>query len=588
MEEKYIWDLTHIYNSKEDVYKSIEEAYNLLEKIKVYKGKLKDNNDNIFNVFSIYEKILCLIEKIYGYAMLEFHRDMSNLDAMKLYKKAENLLTESSEIVSFISPELSEMSEESLNSLLQEERFNPYRVEIKDIIKQKKHILSKEIEEVLAKYASTFNTSENVFDILTNTEFEFPKAEDSKGNLLEMSEGLFGKYLKGNDEVLRKNAYNSIYSLYKKHVNSISELYLSRVKTRCITSKLRNYSSSLEAATEADDSNINVYNALVKEVNNNLYINHDYMKLKAKLLGKEKIHSYDMSVNTLDVEDTNIEYEDAKNIVLDALKPMGEDYVQKLKFAFDNRWLDVYERKNKMTGGYNMGVYGVHPYILLNYVKSLRDVSTIAHELGHAMHSMYSSENQNVFNSGYTIMVAEVASTVNEILLANYLIDKETDPKKKAALITEQLDLIRATLIEQTKLAEFEENVHKRVEKGETLTADNLNEIFFELVKKYAGEALEPEEESKYVWARIPHFYRCFYVYKYATGIASAIVIANKILSGEAGYVEKYKNMLCLGRTKDSIELLRMVDVDLENEETYRQAFKYYENSLNKLKELLK
>lgn len=588
MEEKYIWDLTHIYNSKEDVYKSIEEAYNLLEQIKVYKGKLKDNSDNIYNVFSVYEKILCLIEKIYGYAMLEFHRDMSNLDAMKLYKKSENLLTESSEIVSFISPELSEMSEESLNRLLQEERFNPYRVEIKDIIKQKKHILSKEIEEVLAKYASTFNTSENVFDILTNTEFEFPKAEDSKGNLLEMSEGLFGKYLKGNDEVLRKNAYNSIYSLYKKHVNSISELYLSRVKTRCITSKLRNYSSSLEAATEADDSNINVYNALVKEVNNNLYINHDYMKLKAKLLGKEKIHSYDMSVNTLDVEDTNIEYEDAKKIVLDALKPMGEDYVEKLKFAFDNRWLDVYERKNKMTGGYNMGVYGVHPYILLNYVKSLRDVSTIAHELGHAMHSMYSSENQNVFNSGYTIMVAEVASTVNEILLANYLIDKETDPKKKAALITEQLDLIRATLIEQTKLAEFEENVHKRVEDGETLTADNLNEIFFELVKKYAGEALEPEEESKYVWARIPHFYRCFYVYKYATGIASAIVIANKILSGESGYVEKYKNMLSLGRTKDSIELLRMVDVDLENEETYRQAFKYYENSLNKLKELLK
>ena len=588
MEDKYIWDLTHIYKSQDDVMNAIDEAYKLLEKIKVYKGKLSESNDNIFEVYSLYEKILVIIEKVYGYAMLEYHRDMSNLDAMKVYKKAENLLTECSEIVSFVSPELSELSEDRLKGLVQEERFNPYRVEIKDIIKQKKHILSKEIEEVLAKYASTFNTSENVFDILTNTEFEFPKAEDSKGNFLEMSEGLFGKYLKGNDEVLRKNAYNSIYSLYKKHVNSISELYLSRVKTRCITSKLRNYSSSLEAATEADDSNINVYNALVKEVNNNLYINHDYMKLKAKLLGKEKIHSYDMSVNTLDVEDTNIEYEDAKNIVLDALKPMGEDYVQKLKFAFDNRWLDVYERKNKMTGGYNMGVYGVHPYILLNYVKSLRDVSTIAHELGHAMHSMYSSENQNVFNSGYTIMVAEVASTVNEILLANYLIDKETDPKKKAALITEQLDLIRATLIEQTKLAEFEENVHKRVEKGETLTADNLNEIFFELVKKYAGEALEPEEESKYVWARIPHFYRCFYVYKYATGIASAIVIANKILSGEAGYVEKYKNMLSLGRTKDSIELLRMVDVDLENEETYRQAFKYYENSLNKLKELLK
>lgn len=588
MEDKYIWDLTHIYKSKDDVFNAINETYDLLGKIKVYKGKLKDNSDNIFEVYSLYEKILVIIEKVYGYAMLDFHRDMSNQDAMKLYKKAENLLTECSEIVSFVSPELSEMSEDKLKELLQEERFTPFYREIEDIIKQKKHILSKEIEEVLAKYASTFNTSENVFDILTNTEFEFPKAEDSKGNLLEMSEGLFGKYLKGTDEVLRKNAYNSIYSLYKKHINSISELYLSRVKTRCTTSKLRNYNSSLEAATDADDSNIKVYNTLVNEVNNNLYVNHEYMKLKAKLLGKEKIHSYDMSVNTLDVEDKNIEYEDAKTIVLDALKPMGEDYVEKLKYAFDNRWLDVYERKNKMTGGYNMGVYGVHPYILLNYVKSFRDVSTIAHELGHAMHSMYSSEKQNVFNSQYTIMVAEVASTVNEILLANYLIEKESDNRKKAALITEQLDLIRATLIEQTKLAEFEEKVHKRVEAGETLTADNLNEIFFDLVKKYAGEALEPEEESQYVWARIPHFYRCFYVYKYATGITSAIVIANKILSGEAGYVEKYKNMLSLGRTKDSIELLRMVDVDLENPETYKLAFKYYEDSLNKLKELLK
>ena len=588
MEDKYIWDLTHIYKSQDDVMTAIDEAYKLLEKIKVYKGKLSESNDNIFEVYSLYEKILVIIEKVYGYAMLEYHRDMSNLDAMKVYKKAENLLTECSEIVSFVSPELSELSEDRLKGLVQEERFNPYAREIEDIIKQKKHILSKDIEEVLAKYAAAFNVSENVFDILTNTEFEFPKAKDSNGNELEMSEGLFGKYLKGNDEVLRKNAYCSIYSLYKKHVNSISELYLGRVKTRCTTSKLRNYTSSLEAATEADDSNINVYKTLVNEVNSNLHINHDYMRLKAKLLGKEKIHSYDMSVNTLDVEDSNIEYEDAKNLVLDALKPMGEDYIEKLKHAFDNRWLDVYERKNKMTGGYNMGVYGVHPYILLNYVKSLRDVSTIAHELGHAMHSMYSSEKQNVFNSQYTIMVAEVASTVNEILLANYLINKETDNKKKAALITEQLDLIRATLIEQTKLAEFEENVHRRVEAGETLTADNLNEIFFDLVKKYAGDALEPEEESKYVWARIPHFYRCFYVYKYATGITSAIVIANKILSGEPGYVEKYKNMLSLGRTKDSIELLKMVDVDLENAETYRLAFKYYEDSLNKLKELLK
>ena len=587
MEEKYLWNLKDIFESDEKCLESVEDVYKILENIKKYKGNL-NTSDNVFEMYKLYEQILLRIEKIFGYAMLKYNQDMSNIESMKLYKKAEKLLTESSEIVSFIAPELSELSEDILNSLINEERFEPYKRELEDIVKQKKHILSKEIEEVLAKYADTFNVSENTFDILTNTEFEFPKAEDKDGNLRDMSEGLFGKYLKGTDEILRKNAYNSIYSLYKKHINSISELYLGRVKTRVTTSRLRNYESSLDAATDADDSNIKVYEALVKSVNENLYINHDYMKLKAALLGKEKIHSYDMSVNVLDKDDSSIEYEDAKQMVLEALKPMGEDYVDALKYAFDNRWLDVYERKNKMTGGYNMGVYGVHPYILLNYVKSLRDVSTIAHELGHAMHSNYSSSNQNVFNSQYTIMVAEVASTVNEILLAKYLIEKETDKNKKAALIQEQLDLIRATLIEQTKLAEFEEKVHKKIEDGETLTSENLNEIFFELVKKYAGEALEAEEESKYVWARIPHFYRCFYVYKYATGITSAIVIANKILSGEEGYVSRYKEMLKQGRSKSSIELLKMVDADLENEETYKDAFRYYEDLLKNFKELLK
>ena len=298
IEEKYLWNLKDIFESDENCLESVEDVYKILENIKKYKGNL-NTSDNVFEMYKLYEQILLRIEKIFGYAMHKYNQDMSNIESMKLYKKAEKLLTESSEIVSFIAPELSELSEDMLNSLINEERFAPYKRELEDIIKQKKHILSKEIEEVLAKYADTFNVSENTFDILTNTEFEFPKAEDKDGNLREMSEGLFGKYLKGTDEVLRKNAYNSIYSLYKKHINSISELYLGRVKTRVTTSKLRNYESSLDAATDADDSNIKVYEALIKSVNENLYINHEYMKLKAKLLGKEKIHSYDMSVNVM-------------------------------------------------------------------------------------------------------------------------------------------------------------------------------------------------------------------------------------------------------------------------------------------------
>ena len=326
---------------------------------------------------------------------------------------------------------------------------------------------------------------------------------------------------------------------------------------------------------------------LLKEMNKNLYLNHEYIKLKAKLLGKEKINMYDAYVNTLDAEEKYIEYEEAKNIVLDALSIMGEEYISILKKAFNNNWLDVYEKDNKMSGAYSMGVHTVHPFVLLNYINSSRDVSTIAHELGHSMHSYYASKNQNIINANYTIMVAEVASTVNEIILANYLIDKETDKMKKAALINEQLDMIRATLIRQAMFAEFEKDVHSKIELGESLTSDNLNNIYFDLVKKYFGENAIINEEIKYEWARIPHFYRCFYVYKYSTGITSAIVIANKILSKEPGYVEKYINMLSMGGSKDSLSLLRSVDVDLEKEETYEDAFKYFENKLNEMKALI-
>ena len=319
----------------------------------------------------------------------------------------------------------------------------------------------------------------------------------------------------------------------------------------------------------------------------NLNLNHEYIELKAKLLGKEKVNMYDVYVNTLDVEDKKIEYIEAIQTVLEALKPMGDAYINQLKFAFDNNWLDVYAKDNKMSGAYSMGIHSVHPFVLLNYINSSRDVSTIAHELGHAMHSDYSSSYQNIINSNYTIMVAEVASTVNEIILANYLIEKEEDLTKKASLINEQLDMIRATLVRQTMFAEFEKIIHERIERGESQTSETLNETYFELVEKYFGEEVIFDEEIKYEWARIPHLYRCFYVYKYSTGISSAIAIASKILAKEEGYIEKYIEMLKQGGAKSSIELLKMVDVDLENKETYNLAFKYFEEKLNNLEEIV-
>ena len=587
MESELEWNLKEIFKSKEDLNNAINNLYELIEKIKSYKGKLANGVDEIFSCYKNLEKALELHEKIYGYAMLKYHKDMSNQDSIKLYKMAEKVTTEFAETESFISPEVSKIEDEKLEEYLKDDRMKEYEKVIRDIMKDKKYILSKEAELILAKYSEIFSSSENTYDIFTNTEFEYPSIKNKDGKELKMTSALYSEYLMSKDENIRKQAFESMYSLYKKHINTITELYLSRVKEKVITSKLRNFESSLDSATHNDDSNINVYNTLIKQINKNLNLNHEYIKLKAELLGKEKVHMYDVYVNTLDVEDKKIEYDKAKQMVLDALAPMGEEYVNMLKYAFDNNWLDVYEKENKRSGAYSMGVYGVHPFVLLNYINSSRDVSTIAHELGHAMHSYYANKNQNIINANYTIMVAEVASTVNEILLSNYLINKETDAKKKMALINEQLDMIRATLIRQSMFAEFEQDIHSKIEAGESLSADILNQVYYDLVKKYFGEFAIIDEDIKYEWARIPHFYSCFYVYKYATGITSAIVIASKILSGEKGYVEKYINMLSQGGSKDSLTLLKMVDVDLEKEETYEIAFKYLKNKLDELNKLI-
>lgn len=582
------WNLEDIFHNKEEFENAKNELESKIKMVESYKGTLGKSAENIYNCYKANCEALEIHEKLYAYAMLKYHQNMADTERIKLYKEIESLTADFSTRIAFIEPEITKIDEKIIEKYLKENtKLQEFEKSLKDILKEKKHILSEELETALSKYSEVFNASENTYDTFTNTEFDYPNIIDENGKELKMTDSLYSKYMKSSKEKIRKQAFESMYSLYKKHINTITELYLTRVKARTISSKLRNYKSSLEAATNADDSSVKVYEVLLKEMNKNLYLNHEYIKLKNKLIGKEKMHMYDVYVNPLSVENENVEYEEAKKIVLEALKPMGEEYVNTLKKAFENRWIDVMEKENKIGGAYSMGVYGVHPFVLLNYINSSRDVSTIAHELGHAMHSYYANNSQNIINANYTIMVAEVASTVNETILADYLINKETDKKKKAALINEQLDDIRATLVRQTMFAEFEKIVHERIEKGESLSSDELNNIYFDLVKKYFGEDCVFDEEIKYEWARIPHFYSCFYVYKYATGITAAIAIASKILKGESGYVEKYKKMLRLGGSKGSLELLKMVDVDLEKEETYEIAFNYFKDKLEELKKLI-
>lgn len=585
--DKLSWNLEDIFKNEEELEIAINNLKEIFQKVKSTKGKLAESSDQIYKCYKNLEDGLALHEKVYAYAMFKYHQNLGNQEAIKLFKRIEALTAELSKIESFVSPEVSQIPIEILEKYLKEERMKPYEKTIRDIIKEKSHILSKDVEEALASYSEVFSLSDNAFDVFTNSEFDYNDVIDENGNILKMSEALYGKYMSMKDRTLRKNAYSEICSIYKKYINTLSELYLSRVKYSCITAKLRGYKSSLDSATNKDDSNLKVYETLLNSVNKNMNLVYEHLNLKKKMLNLDEMHLYDIYYNPLQENDENIKYEEAKELVLKALSAMGDEYVQKVSYGFEHNWVDVYEKENKMTGGYNMGVYGVHPFILLNYMNTMRDVSTIAHEFGHAMHSYYANSKQNYLNSNYTIMVAEVASTVNEILFANYLINNEKDINKKKMLINEQLDLIRSTLIVQTQFSEFEKNVHEKIENGEALNSENLSNIYQNLLEKYYGDTAVIDENSKYTWSRIPHFYRCFYVYKYATGITSAIVIANKILSGEKGYVEKYLNMLSLGGSKDSLSLLKMVDVDLEKEETYEQAFKYFEKNLKELKSLI-
>lgn len=587
-EEKYNWNLQDLFKSESEFKKAKNEIEDNLKKIGDYKGILCDTAENLYNCYLIYEKTLELFDKVYSYGMFKYHLDMANQEGIKKFKEVESIATEFETSTAFIVPEITYADESKIYKFIEDyPNLKKYERDIKDTLEKKKHILTKAEEELLSKYSEVFSASENTFDILTNAEFKFGEIIKENGQSVQLTDATYTNFLKSQNESVRKQAFDLMYKKYSEYINTIAELYLSNVKTTAITSKIRKYNSSLERATDKDDASIKVYEALMEGVNNTLNINHNFISLKRELLKKNDFHMYDLYVNPFEEEKDEITFEEAKKEVLDALQVLGDEYVDKLKEAFNSRWIDVYEKPNKRGGAYSSGVYGVHPFVLMSFTSNKRDVSTIAHELGHSMHSYYSNKEQGIIDAGYTIMVAEVASTVNEILLSEYQIKNEKNPVKKAEIIYELLEMIRATFYRQSMFAEFEKIVHEKIENSEILSSEDLNNIYYELNEKYFGENIFIDQEIKYEWARIPHFYSDFYVYKYATGISAAICIATKILNREEGFVEKYISMLKQGRTKKSIDLLKMVDVDLESFDTYYRTAKYYEQKIADLKALL-
>ena len=587
MENSYLnWNLSDIFNGEKDYENAKMELLKLLSSIKSYQGKLCENTNTLLECYNLFEKALELYEKIYSYGMLKYHLDMSNQSSIKLFKEVEKISADFAMATSFIVPEITMQDEEKIREFINDEKLIKYKRALKEILEDKKHVLTKEEESLLANYSEIFSSAENTYDTFTNAELKYGNIVEEDGKEIELTDANYSLFLKSKNQNIRKQAFTLMYDAYKKYINTITELYLTRVKQKVITSKIRKYESSLESAVLNDDSSIKVYENLTSVIDSNLNVNYEFMKLKEQMVNNDKMHLYDIYLNPVEKIQSKTTFDNSKNEVLDALSILGQDYQELLKEAFNNNWVDVYEKTNKRSGAYSLGVYGVHPYVLLNFTGDTRDTSTIAHELGHAMHSYYSNNNQNIIDSNYTIMVAEVASTVNEILLANYQIENEKDKNKKAVLIYEMLEMIRATLFRQTMFAEFEKEIHDKVTKNESLSSEDLCNVYYDLNRKYFGDSVIIDNEIRYEWARIPHFYSCFYVYKYATGISSAIAIASNIIKDVPGYVERYKNMLKLGCSKKSIDLLRLVDVDLETKEPYEKAIAFFKENIEKLRQI--
>ena len=588
VQDKYSWDLTDLFKNKEEFYEEIKNVKDQLKQIENYKGILCDSSENLYQCYALYEITIMKFEKLYAYGMLNYHLNMADQEGIKLFKEVENLNSEFNTATAYITPEITFTDENIINKYLEEDpRLEPYKRDIQHILEKKKHTLSKEEENLLANYSEILYAPKNIYDMLTNAEFKFGTLIDEEGKEVELTDTTYSIYIRSKNQNVRKQAYDLIFKKYSEFINTITEMYLTNVKQTAITAKLRNYKSSLDAVTDDDEASIKVYDTLMEGVYKGLNANHEYMALKRQLLQLEEMHMYDIYVNPFTRSGDKTPFEEAKKIVKKALSILGKEYGDMLEHAFENHWIDVYEKTNKQTGGYNLGVYGSHPFILMNYIGDENDVRTVAHELGHGMHAYYSNQNQNIFDADYTIMVAEVASTVNEILLTEYQLKNETDKKKKAEIIYELLELIKGTFYTQAMFAEFEKEVHEKVENGNMMSSEDLNTIYYTLNQKYMGESVTLGENSKYGWARIPHFYRDFYVYKYATGISAAICIATKIMNKEDGYVEKYIQMLSQGCTKKSIDLLKMVDVDLEDIHTYEVIVQFYKNKIEELKSLL-
>lgn len=588
LDNSFKWNMCDVYADEELWEQDVKKAYQLIVQLEGYNGVICSNIDKFKSGLKLINEIEFLTEKVYFYANQRYHEDLGNAKYQKLSDKASELLTAFYSASAFATPEFLKESEEKIFGYIhQDEELTEYTQYFKDLFRQKKHILSSEAEELLAKAQKFSGGAGEIFAVFNNVDLKFPVIKNENGEEVRLTHSKLNLFLESKDREVRENAFKGLYASYSQFRNTLAAVYINNLKKDNFYADVRKYSSSREMFL--DDSNIpgEVYDNLIETVNHNLPLLHRYLKLRKKLMGVEELHLYDVYMPLVKSYNKKIPYDTAKEMVIEGLTKMGSEYIDLLKRGMEGGWIDVYENEGKRSGAYSWSVYGTHPYVLLNYQPNLNNVFTIAHEMGHALHSYYSNANQTYTNAGYKIFVAEVASTCNESLLINHLISKSTDKEEKAFLINYFLEQFRTTLFRQTMFAEFENIVHKLVDEGEALSCESMCEIYYGLNKKYFGEDVVIDKEIEMEWARIPHFYSSFYVYQYATGFSAAVALSKKIIDEGESAVKDYKKFLKAGCSDYPIEILKMAGVDMSKKEPVELAMKMFESLLNEFEKLM-
>lgn len=580
IDKKYLWNTAAIFESEE----AWEKAFSALENpqfAKKYKGTL-NRAENILSYFRAEEEYEIALMRVYLYAHMKHDEDVSNSKYSSALQKVIQLFTRLGSETAFVIPEISSLKEEYLVAFSKDKSLADYDYFFKRLVEKKKHVLSEKEERILAEVQEPLSTAFEVFEMLDNAEVDFPEIE-YEGKTQRISHGLYSVLLNGSDREKRREVFEKYYSAYRKIVGTLAATYYGNVKQDIFMKNMRGFKTSLEMALFEEDVDASVYKNLVNCVNDATPVMHRYMALRKKMMGLDEMHVYDIFPPLVENADLRLSYEEAYETVIKGLAPLGSEYSELLKKGRDERWIDVYETPGKKSGAYSTSVFGVHPFVLLNYQKTTHDVFTIAHEMGHSIHSYFSQREQPYAKSDYKIFVAEVASTVNEVLLLKYLLNTTKDKTLEKYLVSYFLEMIRTTLFRQTQFAEFEETAHAMAEKGEPLNKDNLSELYYGLNKKYYGDALFHDKDIEIEWARIPHFYNSFYVYKYATGITAAVAIADKILKEGEPAVKKYFEFLSGGSKTDPVSLLKIAGADLTVKETFASVMREFEEYLNKL-----